>query len=508
MSTLSERFSARYTEDPEKLHLYEIPERGEPGKASGLLLPESEAEVGEMLRAANEAGQRLVISAGRTGLVEAQRPEGEIVLSLEKLQRPLSLELADGSVFDFADSGTPEQHADALGHWWREAGKPALDGASLTVEAALPIDAVNTILAPLSLMFPMEMGSSSAASVGGCVANASAGSNAVCYGTGAHMCVEAWGYWGNGEAAGPCSARSWRLPQPQTLAVDSATIHTDWGLVGSQGIFGLITRVRLKTYPVPMQREAALLPVDDMPAAMRILSAARLAFPGEVEEFEFIGRAALERVRELRGEAFRWPFDADPGTAYFVLLQLKTPDANIDLAARLYEFLAGELALPDEQIGYAPLKALKEIRHSCTEASNHRMRALGGGRLSFDTATPVAVFGDYLADLERQLRAGFPQVELIAFGHAGVGGAHLHLLGTREAPVRQLADELVRLVIEVTLQYGGTFSAEHGIGPKWAAEYVGRTPDETLASLVSQKRRLDPNNVLNPRSFGFDRLLD
>ena len=115
MSTLQQRFSNHYSDAPERLQAYEIPERGEPGKAAGLLLPASESEVGEMLRTANETGARLVISSGRTGLVEAQRPEGEIVLSLEKLQQPLSFSLADGRSFDFETGLAPEAHGDAQG---------------------------------------------------------------------------------------------------------------------------------------------------------------------------------------------------------------------------------------------------------------------------------------------------------------------------------------------------------------------------------------------------------
>jgi FAD/FMN-containing dehydrogenase len=132
--------------------------------------------------------------------------------------------------------------------------------------------------------------------------------------------------------------------------------------------------------------------------------------------------------------------------------------------------------VPDESIGYAPLPALKKIRHSVTEASNLEMRALGGGRLSFDTATPVAVFGDYLAQLAGELRAARPDVQLVDFGHAGVGGAHLHLIGGQGAPVAPDAARLTKIVFDVTQAFGGTFSAEHGVGPKWATEFLQRTP--------------------------------
>jgi FAD/FMN-containing dehydrogenase len=502
---------ARFVDDRDRLQRYEIPERGEPGHTDCALLPASEVELQQLLRLCNQLGQKLVLSAGRTGLVESQRPEGEAVLSLEKLNRPLRFVLADGRAFDFADGQKTEEAADALAQWWRDLGKPDLAESRIEVQAGVAVDAVNDILRSLNLMWPMEMGSTSAASVGACVANASAGANAVCYGTAAHLCETAWGYWADGSETGPCRAVAWDAPAPDRLAVDSASVQPAWGLVGSQGIFGVVTRARLRTYPLPAQREAVLLPVRDMPEAMRVLEAARAGFPGAIEEFEFMSRQSLELVRAHLGAAFRWPFESagEGGTGavnidspFYVLLQVKSQYADEDLAGALYELVSGTLGWPAERIGYAPLPVLKKLRHSITESSNARMRALGGGRLSFDTATPVKVFGDYLAALEREITAAFPGVEVVAFGHAGVGGAHLHLLGTQSQPVKAHAAALVKLVFDITLRYGGTFSAEHGIGPKWAAEFQARAPAPLRHALAEEKRRRDPRGILNPRSFG------
>ncbi len=463
---------ARCIQDVERLRRYEVPERGQPGRASCALLPQSDAEVASILQAANEQGLKLVISAGRTGLVEAQRPDGEAVLSLERLNKVLAIE--------------PDRRL-------------------ATVEAGVSIDALNAELAPLGLMFPLEMGSSSAATVGACVANASAGANAVCYGTAAHLCDAAWGFWGRGSVAGPDVGKLWRIPDKERLAIDSAHIRPHWGLIGSQGAFGVITRVRLRLHPVPAEREAALIPVASMPDAMDVLAAARAEFAADVEEFEFISREAMALVRALKGAAFRLPFERDPDAPFYLLLQVKSREPS-ELTSRLYDFLAKELALADERIGYAPLAALKSIRHSITEASNLRMRQRGGGRLAFDTATPTAVFGDYLAELERRVRKAQSHVEFAAFGHAGVGGAHLHLLGDAEHPVRS-SDGLTQLVFDVTAEFGGTFSAEHGVGTKWGSEFLRRTPQDVLQELIAVKRARDPNNVLNPRCFGFDQAL-
>ncbi|HEX7381275.1 MAG TPA: FAD-binding oxidoreductase [Nevskiaceae bacterium] len=478
---------------------YETPERGPRGWTPAVLVPDTEAEVAEILRFCGRERRPLVISAGRTGLVEAQRPEGEAVLSLERLARPLAFRTGDGEGVDLAGRTTAESAA-ALLAWWQDAGRPDLEGSSLTVQAGMAVDAANEIVAGVGLRWPIELGSSSAASVGGCVANGSAGANAIRCGTAAHLCAQASGFWADGSAAGPFAGPRWQTVDPLRLAIDATRVDPALGLIGSQGAFGVITRASLRLWKLPAAREGVLLPMPDMPTAMRLLEAAQAAFPGTVEEYEFIGRPALECVLDFLGDAGRLPFPRDRLRPWCVFLQVDG-NATEELVERLYGFLS-EAGIPDVDIGYAPLPTLKRIRHSITESSNVRMRARGGGRLSFDTAVPRARFGDYLDTLAARLARDFPGVELLAFGHAGVGGAHLHVLGTQERPVAQVKDALVACVLEVTAAYGGTYSAEHGVGPKWADEFRRRTPTEHFARLVAEKRRHDPAGILNPRSFG------
>jgi FAD/FMN-containing dehydrogenase len=459
---------------PEALVRYAQPERGAPGHTSAVLLPETAAQVATVLREAQRRQTPLVISAGRTGLVEAQRPEGETVLSLEKLNRIVAIDAAN---------------------------------ATADVECAVAVDVLNDALAPHGLVWPMEMGSTAAATVGACVANASAGANAVCYGTAAHSCDTAWGFWANGDDTGPQPGPRWFPPAPQVLAIDSAAPDPAQGLIGTQGVLGVITRLRLRLHRLPTRREAALIPVVDMPAAMHVLALARDVFGEDVEEFEFISASAMALVREYKGEAFRWPFARDLQSPFYLLLQVKSSDADEDLASALYVFLTETLHQPDDALGYAPIAVLKAIRHSITEASNHTMRQRGGGRLAFDTATPVECFGDYLAVLEASLRTDFPGVLLVAFGHAGVGGAHLHLLGGADAPVTAQADALIGRVFDITAAHRGTFSAEHGVGSKWGDAFAQRAAPSVVQALVAAKRQRDPAHILNPRSFGLHRLV-
>ncbi|HKY93571.1 MAG TPA: FAD-binding protein, partial [Nevskiaceae bacterium] len=97
LSHLRERFGERLLEAPERRAPYEIPERGAPGRAAAVLVPRDAGEVQAALETANQDALHYVLCAGRTGLVEAQRPEGEVVLSLERLKRVLRVELPDGA---------------------------------------------------------------------------------------------------------------------------------------------------------------------------------------------------------------------------------------------------------------------------------------------------------------------------------------------------------------------------------------------------------------------------
>lgn len=460
----------------QKLMNYVVPERGSAGHTPCVLLPETEEDVGAIIEAANMNGFKVVISAGRTGLVEAQRPEGEAVLSLECLNRIVAVDTVNGTA---------------------------------EVQAGTTVDTLNRMLSPAGLTFPIEMASISAATIGACVANSSAGSSAVCYGTAAHLCAEASGWWGNAAPAKSHSVPSWQKPGIDQLAINSAHVRPEWGLIGSQGILGVITRLTVRLTALPKQREAALIPVMSMEEATDLFFTARATFGTDIEEFEFISESSMNLVRCSDRAELRLPFEKDPRTPHYLLMQIKSSQAPEvdDVPARLYAFLH-QIRIPDSSIGYAPLKALKKIRHSLTELSNQRVRALRGGRLAFDTATPIIHFGKYLDTLHREIKSGFPGYELITFGHAGVGGAHLHVLGTENQPVEGRAAEMTRLVLDITQSHGGTFSAEHGIGSKWGVEFLQRTPRLELAALLAAKSLRDPQNVLNPRCFGLNQLIE
>ncbi len=136
------------------------------------------------------------------------------------------------------------------------------------------------------------------------------------------------------------------------------------------------------------------------------------------------------------------------------------------------------------------------LRESVPEAQRK-----AGGSLKHDISVPVA-------SLQRFVEAGTAIVEqlvpegfLVAYGHAGDGNLHFNVnqrAGTdskafaeREAPLRRAIHDLVA-------QFGGSFSAEHGIGRLKVDELRRYAQPAELAAMHRIKQALDPHGILNP----------
>ena len=94
-----------------------------------------------------------------------------------------------------------------------------------------------------------------------------------------------------------------------------------------------------------------------------------------------------------------------------------------------------------------------------------------------------------------------PGIRVIPFGHIGDGNIHFNLsqpVGMDAAAFLALWNEMERLVCDIAQAFGGSFSAEHGIG-RLKRDSLGRYKSDVELSLMrALKRTLDPANILNP----------
>ena len=124
-----------------------------------------------------------------------------------------------------------------------------------------------------------------------------------------------------------------------------------------------------------------------------------------------------------------------------------------------------------------------------------------GPNIKHDISLPVSAIPAFLQECGAALAAAFPGSRLVVFGHLGDGNLHYNLSApTGEAAATFLANMTAanRIVHDCVARYGGSFSAEHGVGQLKRLELLRYKSDVELALMRSVKAALDPGNLMNP----------
>jgi FAD/FMN-containing dehydrogenase len=253
-------------------------------------------------------------------------------------------------------------------------------------------------------------------------------------------------------------------------------------LAGSEGTLGVITRLRLRLVPLLAGRAVALIAVDDTAAAVDVVRRLRDRLPS-LEAAELFFADGLALVREKAGLAA--PFAEEHPT--FVLVECaQHDDPTDDLLAALEECEGVQDAtVATDARGRHGLWAYRE---SHTESIN-----AAGVPVKLDVAVPLPSLAAAVAELPSTVAAVVANARTILFGHVNEGNLHVNVLGAVDDG-EAVSDAVLKLVAT----YGGSISAEHGVGRakrEWLS--LSRSADE-IAMMRSIKNALDPGGLLNP----------
>ena len=274
----------------------------------------------------------------------------------------------------------------------------------------------------------------------------------------------------------------------------------DWKqlFVGTSGRFGFITRATLAVSPIPKQTVSALIAARDGQALLDLLAHLERRVGSTLTAFEAISRAALEPTLK-HGANLTNPFpDGAPGYTGLVELTSAMDETRLNLTEGLEEAL-GEYVDKDDADGIEDVllgraEDFWHIRHQVSESLREE-----GEVLALDLSVPRSRMAEFTAQARERLAATEPGARLCDFGHWGDGGTHLNLVfeaGT--APERKAAVQaaLYDLVVQ---SFGGSFSAEHGLGPHNQAHF-DRLGDPNIRALQAQLAAwFDPENRLERR---------
>ncbi|HET7530700.1 MAG TPA: FAD-linked oxidase C-terminal domain-containing protein, partial [Mycobacteriales bacterium] len=253
-------------------------------------------------------------------------------------------------------------------------------------------------------------------------------------------------------------------------------------LAGSEGTLGILTRLRLPLLPLLPRRAVALVAVDGTAAAVDVVRRLRDRL-ASLEAAELFFAEGLALVREQTGLAA--PF-GDEHPAFVLVECAQHTDPTDDLLAALGECEQ----VRDATVASDPRgrHALWAYRESHTEAIN-----AAGVPVKLDVAVPLPSLAAAVDELPPAVASVVPSARTILFGHVNEGNLHVNLLGATDQG-EAVSDAVLKLVAS----YGGSISAEHGVGRAkrgWLS--LSRAPEE-IAVMRSIKHALDPRGLLNP----------
>jgi len=408
------------------------------GRARAVVRPRDAGQTAEVVRLARRHGVALVARGGGTGLVGAAVPS------------------QDGTDVMVCTSRMRQIEIDPL-------AATALVGAGVTLAE------LNHAAAPHGLRFAVDSGSRDSATIGGMLATNAGGLRMLRGGDSAAQLLGAEAVNGRGDV----------LSQLRGLTKDNVGIRWPQLLAGSEGTLGVICRAVVRLVSLPHDVAWAWFPVDDAAGAVTVASAARRC--PDVSAVEYVHPDGLALVASLRGRSA-------PSDGPAVIVEATGEDPFTTLAA-----LATELGADDAVVADGPSgRELWAWRDRHTESI-----ATAGIPAKCDVAVPLRNWAAFHDAIPQALADIDPQLYAVRFGHIADGNVHVNVLRRdREAPQPEADDAVWRLAAS----FGGTISAEHGIGIAKAPwlELV-RTPAE-LVALEQLRRAWDPDDILSPRT--------
>ncbi|MFO6464596.1 FAD-binding oxidoreductase [Jannaschia sp. KMU-145] len=436
----------RYIEEPRGRYV---------GRGGLLLAPSSTAEVATIVAAAQAARVGIVPYGGGTGLVGGQVSEDlpdPVILSLERLSEIRSVDPSENVAV--VEAGAILQHVQ---------------------EAAEGVDR----------LFPLSIASQGSARIGGILSTNAGGVNVLRYGNARDLCLGIEAVLPDGSILNGLSP----------LRKNNTGYDLRHLLIGAEGTLGIITAASLKLLPRPVQTGAAIIVVPDPDAAIALLNLARDRIGEGVSAFELLGGEGLRFVAEHMPDVRRPMGEPD----WSVLIDLGLGTAGDPQAALegLFEAAAEAGLATDGTIAQSEGQRADfwHLRETIPQAN----RAVGAVS-SHDISVPIAAIPAFIAEGPGVL-AAIGDFRINCFGHVGDGNLHYNVFpqpGRSRADHEHQRDDIKRAVHDLVHRFGGSVSAEHGVGRLKVDDLERYVDPVKLAAMRAIKDALDPAGIMNP----------
>lgn len=357
-------------------------------------------------------------------------------------------------------------------------------------EAGVILEVLHHAAEAQGLRFPLSLGGKGSATIGGLISTNAGGTQVLRHGA---MRAVVLGI----EAV---------LPQGQVfdaltpLKKDNRGFDLKQLLIGSEGTLGIVTAATLKLEPAIAARSVLWAGLNSLADARKLLLLAEGMAGQALEGFEVLPAHSLDAVLAYLPDA-RAPLMGDH--AWHALIELVADAESADcLPARAEALLVRAFAdglIADATI--AQNEAQAHVMWHLRDAISPAERALGPA-VQHDISVPVAKMPDFVAAAVPTIEAAWPGTCAVGFGHLGDGNIHFHVIAPAgvDGPAWHAGDgkAISRQVHDLVAAWGGSISAEHGIGQLKRDELARLGDPVTLGLMRTIKQALDPLGLMNP----------
>jgi FAD/FMN-containing dehydrogenase len=351
------------------------------------------------------------------------------------------------------------------------------------------LQAVQEKAATQDFLFPLSLGAEGSCMIGGNLATNAGGTNVLRYGNTRDLCLGLEVVTAKGEIWNGLKG----------LRKDNTGYDLRDLFIGSEGTLGIITAAVMKLYPLPISQWTTLVAADSVASTITLLNLFQKRATSLLTGFEMMTQESLE-LNEKHFPQMANPLKGNP--PYTVLIELSDHESEAHVRQLLETILeeAFEAGLITDAVianNLAQANTFWHMREHITLA-----QAEEGANLKHDITIPLSALESFIKETDALVRAQYPGVRIINFGHLGDGNLHYNIappLGV-DSKAFNLANEkpIHELVYAQVERCQGSISAEHGVGQlklEGLRAHKGEVAHELMKTL---KRALDPQNILNP----------
>lgn len=461
------------------------------GEADCVYIPETQDELIALVANLYNQNIKISLSAGGTGMAGGRVPNGGVVISVEKLNRIIRFDKENGIV---------------------------------TVESGLVLKDLQDYLETENYFYPPNPTENNSM-IAGNISNNSSGSRTFKYGAtrefvkklkivladGSLLELKRGEIFASNSEINLFTNNDYRINipiddiyKPNAKNASGYYVSKDMDaidlFIGNEGTLGIIIEADLAVIPLPEKLIGAVTFFESEFEMLNFVDYMRdISLNSFNHDYSSFGFRLIEYFDYNALELLKPEYSQIPSSAkYAVWFEQEARENNLDeLLEEInnviyrYSSLADEtwIALSDKEH-----KDLSEFRHKLPllitdKISSKEFRKIGG-----DTSVPLDKFREYYLRLYKLYESS--GINFVIFGH--IGNAHLHadiFPQTQEEFDRAL--DIYEKLIEMTLEYKGSVSAEHGIG-KVKKKYLSAMMGEVNINIMKNiKMTLDEKLLLS-----------